>query len=157
MSGINKVIIVGNLGADPEVRALDDGASIVTLSVATSDHWTDKRTGEKRQTTEWHRVVIFSQGLARIARDYLKKGARVYLEGQLKTRKWTDGSGIDRYTTEVVLQPYNSTLEMLGGGQGASDQQSGAAPQQDAPASANKSPVYANGSTGMDDLNEIPF
>ena len=112
---VNKVILVGNLGKDPEVRKTQDGKSIVNLSVATSEQWRDKNTGERREKTEWHRVVIFSEGLARVAEQYLKKGAKVYLEGQLQTRKWTDQSGQERYTTEIVLQGFNSTLTMLDG------------------------------------------
>ncbi|MFN3960587.1 MAG: single-stranded DNA-binding protein [Parvularculaceae bacterium] len=112
---VNKVILVGNLGKDPEVRKTQDGKSIVNLSVATSDSWRDKNTGERREKTEWHRVVIFNEGLARVAEQYLKKGAKVYVEGQLQTRKWTDQSGAEKYTTEVVLQNYNSALTMLDG------------------------------------------
>ncbi len=112
---VNKVILVGNLGKDPEVRRTQDGRPIVHLSVATSENWKDKNTGERRERTEWHRVVIFSEGLARVAEQYLKKGAKVYLEGQLQTRKWTDQSGQERYTTEVVLQGFNSALTMLDG------------------------------------------
>ncbi len=112
---VNKVILVGNLGKDPEVRKTQDGKSIVNLSVATSDTWRDKNTGERREKTEWHRVVIFNEGLARVAEQYLKKGAKVYVEGQLQTRKWTDQSGAEKYTTEVVLQNYNSALTMLDG------------------------------------------
>ena len=116
---VNKVILVGNLGADPEVRQTQDGRPIVNLRVATSDSWRDKATGERREKTEWHRVVIFNEGLCRVAEQYLKKGAKVYLEGQLQTRKWQDQSGQDRYSTEVVLQGFNSTLTMLDGRQGA--------------------------------------
>ena len=112
---INKVILIGNLGADPEVRHTQDGRPIVNLRVATSDSWRDKNTGERREKTEWHRVVIFSEGLAKIAEQYLKKGSKVYLEGALQTRKWEDQSGQERYTTEVVLQGFNSTLTMLDG------------------------------------------
>jgi single-strand DNA-binding protein len=112
---VNKVILVGNLGKDPEVRKTQDGKSIVNLSVATSDTWRDKNTGERREKTEWHRVVIFNEGLARVAEQYLKKGAKVYVEGQLQTRKWTDQSGVEKYTTEVVLQNFNSALTMLDG------------------------------------------
>jgi single-strand DNA-binding protein len=112
---VNKVILVGNLGKDPEVRRTQDGRPIVHLSVATSENWKDKNTGERRERTEWHRVVIFSEGLARVAEQYLKKGAKVYLEGQLQTRKWTDQSGQEKYTTEIVLQGFNSTLTMLDG------------------------------------------
>src|ERR1044071_8019826 len=110
---INKVILIGNLGADPEVRRMQDGRPIVNLRVATSDTWRDKATGERRERTEWHRVVIFNENLAKIAEQYLKKGAKVYLEGALQTRKWTDQQGIERYSTEVVLQGFNATLTML--------------------------------------------
>jgi single-strand DNA-binding protein len=112
---VNKVILVGNLGKDPEVRRTQDGRPIVHLSVATSENWKDKNTGERREKTEWHRVVIFSEGLARVAEQYLKKGSKVYLEGSLQTRKWTDQNGQEKYTTEVVLQGFNSTLTMLDG------------------------------------------
>src|SRR4030088_756264 len=100
----NNVIVVGNLGKDPEIRRTQDGRPIATLSVATSDSWRDKTTGERKEKTEWHRVVIFSEALANAARDYLKKGAKVYLEGKLATRKWTDQGGVEKYTTEVVLE-----------------------------------------------------
>jgi single-strand DNA-binding protein len=110
---VNKVILVGNLGADPEIRHTQDGRPIVNLRVATSDSWRDRATGERREKTEWHRVVIFNEGLARIAEQYLKKGSKVYLEGSLQTRKWEDQSGQERYTTEVVLQGFNAQLTML--------------------------------------------
>ena len=112
---VNKVILVGNLGADPEVRNLPSGGKVVNLSVATSENWKDKNTGERREKTEWHRVVIFSEGLARVAESYLRKGSKVYLEGQLQTRKWQDQSGADKYSTEVVLQGFNSNLTLLDG------------------------------------------
>jgi len=115
---VNKVILIGNLGADPDVRYTQDNRPIVNLSVATSDQWRDKNTGERRERTEWHRVVIFSEGLAKIAQQYLKKGSKVYLEGKLQTRKWQDQSGQDRYTTEVVIQGYDGTLTMLDGRSG---------------------------------------
>ena len=116
MSGsVNKVTIVGNLGRDPEVRAMQNGEKIIQLSVATSDRWKDKSTGEQRERTEWHRVVIFNDALGKIAEQYLKKGSTVYLEGQLQTRKWTDQqSGQEKYTTEVVLQRYRGELTLLG-------------------------------------------
>ena len=116
MSGsVNKVTLIGNLGRDPEVRAMQNGDKIVQLSVATSDRWKDKNSGEQRERTEWHRVVIFNEALARIAEQYLKKGSTVYLEGQLQTRKWTDQqSGQEKYTTEVVLQRYRGELTLLG-------------------------------------------
>src|ERR1700681_4817898 len=118
---VNKVILVGNLGADPEVRRTQDGRPIVNLRVATSESWRDKTTGDRKEKTEWHRVVIFSEGLCKVAEQYLKKGSKVYLEGQLQTRKWTDKDNIERYSTEVVLQGFNSSLTMLDGrGGGAS-------------------------------------
>ncbi len=112
---INKVILVGNLGRDPEVRATQDGSKIVNLSLATSERWKDRNTGEQRERTEWHRVVIFNENLARVAEQYLRKGSKIYVEGQLQTRKWTDQNGQDRYTTEVVLQRYRGELTMLDG------------------------------------------
>ena len=120
---VNKVILVGNLGKDPEIRRTQDGRPIANLSVATSETWRDKATGERKEKTEWHRVVIFSEGLAKVAEQYLKKGAKVYIEGQLQTRKWTDQSGVEKYSTEVVLQGFNSTLTMLDGrgGDGGGD------------------------------------
>ncbi len=167
---INKVILVGNLGADPEIRRTQDGRPIANLSIATSESWRDKATGERRDKTEWHRVVIFSEGLCRIAENYLRKGSKVYLEGQLQTRKWQDQSGQDRYTTEVVLQGFNSNLTMLdgrgdqmgGGDYGASQGNMGASmgggsmgyggPQAGAPAAPMNNPPIAD---DMDD--EIPF
>ncbi|MEL6289405.1 MAG: single-stranded DNA-binding protein [Pseudomonadota bacterium] len=119
---VNKVILVGNLGQDPEIRQTQDGRPIANLSVATSESWRDKNSGERREKTEWHRVVIFSDGLCKVAENYLRKGSKVYIEGQLQTRKWQDKSGQDRYSTEVVLQGYGGTLTMLDGrsnGQGA--------------------------------------
>ena len=110
---VNKVILIGNLGRDPEVRRMQDGRPIVNLSVATSENWRDKATGERKEKTEWHRVVIFNENLAKVAEQYLKKGAKVYLEGSLQTRKWQDQSGQDKYTTEVVLQGFNAQLTML--------------------------------------------
>jgi single-strand DNA-binding protein len=121
---VNKVILVGNLGADPEVRRTQDGRPIVNLRVATSETWRDKATGERRERTEWHRVVIFNENLAKVAEQYLKKGSKVYLEGSLQTRKWQDKDGQDRYSTEVVLQGFNSQLALLdraGGGPAAAE------------------------------------
>ncbi|MGH6827465.1 MAG: single-stranded DNA-binding protein, partial [Rhizomicrobium sp.] len=110
---VNKVILVGNLGKDPEVRRMTSGEPVVNLSVATSDNWRDKATGERKERTEWHRVVIFNENLAKVAEQYLRKGAKVYLEGSLQTRKWTDKEGAEKYSTEVVLQRFNGTLVML--------------------------------------------
>ena len=112
---INKVILVGNLGRDPEVRATQDGSKIVNLSLATSERWKDRNSGEQREKTEWHRVVIFNENLGRIAEQYLRKGSTCYIEGQIQTRKWTDQQGVEKYTTEVVLQRYRGELTLLGG------------------------------------------
>jgi single-strand DNA-binding protein len=119
---VNKVILIGNLGKDPEIRRTQDGRPIANLRVATTESWRDKTSGERREKTEWHSVVIFNEGLCRVAEQYLKKGAKVYIEGQLQTRKWQGQDGQDRYSTEVVLQGFNSTLTMLdsrGAGSGA--------------------------------------
>lgn len=110
---VNKVILVGNLGRDPEIRATQDGREIANLNLATSDSWKDKNTGERREKTEWHRVVIFNDNLVNISKNYLRKGSKVYIEGSLQTRKWTDQSGVEKYSTEVVLQGFNGTLTML--------------------------------------------
>ena len=113
---LNKVLLIGRLGADPEVKQMVNGKSVARLSLATSQSWKDKNTGEKKEKTEWHRVVVFNEGLINVVQQYLKKGAQVYIEGQLTTRKWKDEqSGLDKYSTEIVLQGYNSTLTMLGG------------------------------------------
>ena len=128
---VNKVILVGNLGSEPESRQLQDGNPVVNLSLATSESWRDKNTGERREKTEWHRVVIFNERLADVAQKYLRKGSKVYLEGQLQTRKWTDKSGVEKYSTEVVLQRFRGELQMLdragegGGGSNNQDRSSG--------------------------------
>ena len=114
MASLNKVMLIGNLGADPEARHTQDGKTIIHLSVATSESWKDKNTGEKREKTEWHRVVIFNEGLAEIAEKYLRKGSKVYIEGKIQTRKWTDKAGADKYTTEVVLSGFDGKMVMLG-------------------------------------------
>ena len=144
---VNKVILVGNLGKDPEVRRMTSGDPVVNLSIATSESWRDKASGEKKEKTEWHRVVIFNKNLADVAEKYLRKGAKVYLEGSLQTRKWTDKDGAEKYSTEVVLQNFNGTLVMLdsrGGGGGEGGARVGAS---EAPASFQREE--------MDD--EIPF
>ena len=125
MAGVNKVILVGNLGADPEARSLNNGGEVVNMRVATSETWKD-REGQRQERTEWHNVVIFNENLGRVAKSYLKKGSKVYLEGQIQTRKWTDNTGNDRYTTEIVLQRFRGELVLLdsrgeGGGGGRSD------------------------------------
>lgn len=113
MASVNKVILVGNLGADPEIRRTQDGKAIANLRVATSESWRDKSTGERKEKTEWHRVTIFSEAITKVAEQYLKKGSKVYLEGSLQTRKWQDKDGQDKYSTEIVLQGFNSSLVML--------------------------------------------
>ncbi len=141
MAGVNKVIIVGNLGKDPEVRFMPNGGAVANITVATSDTWKDKQTGEQKEKTEWHRVVMFGK-LAEIAGEYLKKGSKVYLEGSLQTRKWTNQQGQDQYTTEIVLQGFNGVMQMLdgkssqgqGGGFANQGQQQGGGFQQQAPA-----------------------
>ncbi|MFO1171436.1 MAG: single-stranded DNA-binding protein [Hyphomicrobiaceae bacterium] len=132
---VNKVILVGNLGKDPEIRHTQDGRPICNLSVATSESWRDKGSGERKERTEWHRVVIFNDGLCKVAENYLKKGSKVYIEGQLQTRKWTDQSGVEKFSTEVVLQGFNSTLTMLDGrpGAGGGMQEAGQSSYDDAP------------------------
>jgi single-strand DNA-binding protein len=158
MSGsVNKVILVGNLGADPEVRSLPNGNPVVNLRIATSERWRDRNSGEPREKTEWHRVVIFSEGLAKVAQNYLKKGAKVYIEGQLQTRKW-EKDGQDQYTTEIVLQGFNSTLTMLdgrgeGGGERDSGGYGGGSRQVENRGRPSSAPAFEPG--GMDD--DIPF
>ncbi|KLN65421.1 MULTISPECIES: single-stranded DNA-binding protein [Vibrio] len=128
--GVNKVILVGNLGSDPEVRYMPSGGAVANITIATSESWRDKATGEQREKTEWHRVALFGK-LAEVAGEYLRKGSQVYVEGQLQTRKWQDQSGQDRYTTEVVVQGFNGVMQMLGGrAQGGAPAQGGMGQQQ---------------------------
>lgn len=125
---LNKVMLIGNLGADPEIRSFQNGGKVANLRIATSDTWKDRNTGERQERTEWHTVAIFSEGLINVVENYLKKGSKVYVEGQLQTRKWQDQQGNDRYSTEVVLRGYNGTLTMLdgaGGGGGGGNRSSG--------------------------------
>jgi single-strand DNA-binding protein len=159
---VNKVILIGNLGKDPEIRRTQDGRPIANLSVATTDTWRDKATGERRERTEWHRVVIFNEGLCRIAEQYLKKGSKVYLEGALQTRKWQDQSGQDKYTTEVVLQNFNSQLTMLdrlgaGGGDLGSDENGGDNFGAAGPATRERKLAMAGAGKRGDLDDEIPF
>jgi len=150
---VNKVILIGNLGRDPEVRTFQNGGKVCNLRIATSERWKDRSTGEQREKTEWHSVAIFSEPLARIAEQYLRKGSKVYLEGQLETRKWQDQSGQDRYSTEVVLRPYRGELTLLdgrgegGGGSYESDSYSGGSGSGDG----------TGGSAPADMDDEIPF
>jgi single-strand DNA-binding protein len=163
---VNKVILIGNLGADPEIKRTQDGRPIANLRIATSDTWRDKNSGERKEKTEWHRVVIFNEGLCKVAEQYLKKGAKVYIEGALQTRKWTDQSGVEKYSTEVVLQNFNSTLTMLdgraagGGGSFGGDDAGGGDFGSSGPSSAPPRRVAAAGAgarsnSDMDD--DIPF
>lgn len=149
---VNKVTLIGNLGADPDVRTMQSGGKVVNLSIATSESWKNKDTGERQERTQWHRVVIFNEGICKVAEQYLKKGAKVYLEGQLETRKWTDNNGVEKYATEVVLRPYRGELTMLSSANGAG---------------RDDDPVYDNTPAGRqdnsaaqrhDDMDdEIPF
>jgi single-strand DNA-binding protein len=181
---VNKVILVGNLGADPEIRRTQDGKLIVNLRLATTESWRDKMSGERREKTEWHRVVIFNENIGKVAEQYLKKGAKVYVEGQLQTRKWQDQQGQDRYSTEVVLQGFNAQMTMLDGGRsggssmpgdfaedgadynagygggsygssgGGSGYGGGSRPGTPAPA---RQPALASDSRGDDMNDEVPF
>jgi single-strand DNA-binding protein len=154
---VNKVILIGNLGRDPEIRSTQDGTRVANLSLATSERWTDKNSGERREKTEWHRVVIFDDRLVDVVEKYLRKGSKVYLEGQLQTRKWTDQSGQEKYTTEVVLQRYRGQLTMLDGRPGGAEAGGGyGEPSQEGPSHGAPSGGRAPSSGGdLDD--EIPF
>jgi single-strand DNA-binding protein len=155
---LNKVTLIGNVGADPDARSFSDGNKVINFSIATSESWKDKNTGERREKTEWHRVVIFNDGLVTICEKYLRKGSKVYIEGQIETRKWTDQSGVEKYTTEIVLRPFRGELTMLdsrnsdGGGFGDSSQpMSAGGGNQGQGSSQQQAPV-------MDDFeDEIPF
>jgi single-strand DNA-binding protein len=159
---VNKVILVGNLGKDPEIRRTQDGRPIANLSIATSETWRDKGTGERKEKTEWHRVVIFNEGLCKVAEQYLKKGAKVYIEGQLQTRKWTALSGVEKYSTEVVRQGFNSNLTMLdgrsGGGGSFSDDGGSDFGSSGPVSSAPRRAVAAGGGSRNSDMDDdIPF
>lgn len=147
MASLNKVQLIGNLGRDPEVRHTQDGKPIVNLSLATSETWKDRNTGERKERSEWHRVVIFNEGLAKVAEQYLKKGSTVYIEGQLQTRKWTDKDGAEKYSTEIILQNYRGELVMLSGKRGGGADESA----EDFKAAVRQTFKSA----GLDD--EIPF
>lgn len=156
---VNKVILLGNLGADPEIRRTQDGRPIANLRIATTDTWRDKATGERRDKTEWHTVVIFSEPLCRVAEQYLRKGSKVYVEGQLQTRKWQDKSGQDRYSTEVVLQGFSSQLTMLDGRPAAGGlHENSPADYDSGPAAPRRQTAQSPGGTFDKDLDdEIPF
>ncbi len=164
---VNKVILVGNLGRDPEVRSMGNGGQVVQLSLATTESWKDKNTGERRDKTEWHRVVIFNEALGKVAQNYLRKGSSVYIEGALQTRKWTDQSGQDKYTTEIVLQRYRGELTMLGsrgdnqgggnfGGSNNYNQDNGGFGDNDQ-GGGNTNDGFGSSQGGSDLDDEIPF
>lgn len=153
---VNKVILIGNVGADPEIRRTQDGRLIANLRIATSESWRDRNSGERKEKTEWHTVVVFNEGLCKVVEQYVKKGAKLYIEGALQTRKWKDQDGADRYSTEIVLQGFNSTLTMLDstGGERHTDGQNKPQRQDDRDSYGNQSANFGDGG-GYDD--EIPF
>jgi single-strand DNA-binding protein len=156
MAGVNKVILLGNLGQDPEVRSAKNGNKIVNLSIATSESWNDKNSGERKTKTEWHRVVIFNENIAKIAEQYLKKGSKVYLEGSIQTRKWTDQQGVEKYSTEIILQGFQAQLVLLDGKEGGGNRP----PPADDPSeygreSSRPSSGGSSSGGGLDD--DIPF
>lgn len=155
---VNKVILVGNLGRDPEIRSTQDGLKVANLSLATSDSWRDKNTGERKERTEWHRVVIFNERLVDVVEKYLRKGSKLYVEGALQTRKWTDNSGQERYTTEIVLQRFRGELTMLDGARGGAGGGEGAAPDDTGGGSGGGTGGGGRRSGSGQDLDdEIPF
>lgn len=162
MSSVNKVILVGNLGRDPEVRNTQSGSKIVNLAIATSDTWNDRNTGERRDRTEWHRVSIFNERVGDVAERYLRKGRKVYIEGELRTRKWTDQKGVEKYTTEVVIDRFRGNLVMLGDGQGRTNGQPGQSTNQNNTRyqtgnSMSDAAGYGYGGSSQQLDDEIPF
>lgn len=157
MSGINKAIVLGHVGMDPEIRRTQDGRPIAQLSVATSEQWTDKTTGERKERTQWHRIVIFNEGLAKVVEQYVKKGSKLYVEGAIETRKWTGQDGRENYTTEIVLRNFNSTLELCG------ERRAGGPPPNDNADRTDARPLPARGSGNIssgkssDIDDDIPF
>lgn len=148
---INKAILVGNVGQDPEIRSTQDGREIASFSLATSESWKDKNSGEKKEKTEWHRVVIFSQGLVGVVKNYVKKGTKLYIEGSIQTRKWTDKEGVEKYTTEIVMQNFNSTLQILD-----SKDRQGSSPS--SYSSSNQSSAPSRNDVNVEEVDdEIPF
>ena len=157
---VNKVILLGNLGADPEIRHTQDGNPICNMRLATSETWRDRNTGDRRERTEWHRVVIFSEGLCKIAEQYLRKGSKVYLEGQLQTRKWQDQSGQDRYSTEVVLQRFNSSMTLLDSrreGEALRSESGGGGDSGGSGGGGGGAPAARSGGGGEELDDDIPF
>jgi single-strand DNA-binding protein len=159
---VNKVILIGNLGRDPEIRAMQSGGRVCNLAIATSETWRDKASGERKEKTEWHRVVLFNDALIGVAERYLKKGSKVYIEGQLETRKWADQGGQERYTTEIVLRPYRGELTMLdgaggGGGSGGGSYEGGGSYGGGSAPVSQPEPAYAGGGRADDLDDDIPF
>lgn len=155
---VNKVILIGNLGADPDIRTMQTGGRVANLSIATSESWKDKNTGERREKTEWHRVVVFNEGIVGVCENYIRKGSKVYIEGQLETRKWQDQSGQDKYTTEVVLRPFRGELTMLDSRGGADQGHGGGYQQQSRPMAAAGGGAAAAAAPVHDDFeDDIPF
>ena len=155
---VNKVILVGNLGADPDVRAMQSGSKLANLSVATSESWKDRNTGERKEKTEWHRVVVFNEGIVKLCENYLRKGSKVYIEGQLETRKWQDQSGQDKYSTEIVLRPFRGELTMLDGRSSGDDNQQGYSNNNFSQSNNNQAAPASQVQTQVDTLeDDIPF
>jgi single-strand DNA-binding protein len=156
---VNKVILVGNVGKDPEIRRTQDGKPIANLSIATSESWRDKNTGERKEKTEWHRVVVFNEGLCKVVEQYVKKGSKLYVEGALQTRKWADQSGVEKYSTEVVLQGFGGTLTMLDGKSSDSDRTEPEQPiSQRATAAIKRPDPISSGRLPRDDMDDdVPF
>lgn len=155
---VNKVILIGNLGQDPEIRTFQSGDRVASFSIATSESWKDKATGEKKEKTEWHRVSVLNQGLVKIVESYVKKGSKVYIEGQLETRKWQDQSGQDKYTTEVVLRPFRGELTLLDGRSGGGSSYGDSAPSNDYGSSQPMAASGGGASPAVDMMeDEIPF
>ena len=157
MAGVNKVIILGRLGADPEVRNFPNGGQVVNLRIATSETWKDKQSGERKERTEWHQIAIFNEPLGKIAEQYLRKGSEVYIEGKIETSKWQDQSGADRYTTEIVLRPFNGELTLIGGKRDDDRQQDQGSAGGYGDAARQAPAGYGAGGTPMDDGDSIPF
>ena len=156
MASLNKVLIIGNLGADPEIRTFSNGEKVANLRIATSETWKDKASGERKERTEWHSVAIFNEHIAKVAEQYLRKGSKVYIEGQLETRKWQDQSGADKYTTEVVLRAFGGALTLLDGKSESGSDGGYDTPRQDAPPARSGAPAGGYGG-GFDDSDLMPF
>jgi single-strand DNA-binding protein len=155
---VNKVILVGNVGQDPEVKSTADGRELATFSLATTESWKDKNSGEKKDKTEWHRIVVFSSGLVNIVKNYVKKGSKLYIEGQLQTRKWTDNNGVEKYSTEVILQNFNSTMQMLDSNRGGSSSEASPSMENNSRSNQSSSKSNSNSNNFNEELDDdIPF